>query len=164
MKGMPVALRTLAPGLPYVFSAIGILANGILAQRTGKLRLHTALPILATGISLGLAVMARDHIWIMTGMFCLAGLTAQAYLPAFWTLPTTLLGKSAAATAVGIICLGNLGGVVGPWLFGYLNTVTGSYNSGLCVLSGCMLLAGALATQISTGPSSSYASPGGSTR
>ena len=162
MKGMPVALRTLAPGLPYAFSAVGILVNGILAQRTGKLRRHTALPIVATGISLGLAVMARDHIWLMTGIFCLAGLTAQAYMPAFWTLPTTLLGKSAAATAVGIICLGNLGGVVGPWLFGYLNTVTGSYNAGLCVLSGCMLLAGALATQIRADSNSSYASPGGS--
>jgi MFS family permease len=162
MKGMPLAFRAIAPGLPYVFSAVGILANGILAQRTGKLRRHTALPILATAISLALAVMARDHIWIMTGMFCLAGLTAQAYLPAFWTLPTTLLGKSAAATAVGIICLGNLGGVVGPWLFGYLKMVTGSYNFGLCVLSGCMLLAGALATLIRTG--SGYASPGGSTR
>lgn len=151
MKGMPAVVRMLAPGMPYVCSAVGILANGIWAQRTGKLRLHTALPVLATGVSLALAVMARNDVWLMTGLFCLAGLTAQAYLPAFWTLPTTLLGKSAAATAVGVICLGNLGGVVGPWLFGYLHTVTGNYNAGLCVLSGCMLLAGALATLIRTG-------------
>jgi MFS transporter, ACS family, tartrate transporter len=151
MKGMPAAVRILVPGLPYAFSAVGILTNGIWAQRTGKLRWHTAMPILATGVSLGLTVLARDEIWLMTGLFCLAGLTAQAYLPAFWTLPTTLLGKSAAATAVGLICLGNLGGVVGPWLFGYLNTVTGSYNAGLRVLSGCMLLAGGLATQIRGG-------------
>jgi nitrate/nitrite transporter NarK len=95
--------------------------------------------------------MAHNHIWLMTGLFCLAGLTAQAYMPPFWTLPTTLLGKSAAATAVGVICLGNLGGLAGPWLFGYLKTVTGNYDAGLWVLSGCMLLAGALATQISMG-------------
>lgn len=148
MKGMPTAIRMIAPGLPYVCSAAGILTNGIWAQRTGNLRWHTALPILATGISIGLAVLARNHMWLMTGFFCLAGLTAQAYMPAFWTLPTTLLGRSAAATAVGIISLGNLGGVLGPSLFGYLNTVTGSYNRGLCILSVCMLLAGALATRI----------------
>jgi fucose permease len=110
----------------------------------------------ATGTSLGLAVMARDQIWLMVCLFCLAGFTAQAYMPAFWTLPTKLLGKSAAATAVGIICLGNLGGLAGPWLFGYLKTVTGSYNAGLWVLAACMLLAGVLATQIRT----DYASNG----
>jgi MFS transporter, ACS family, tartrate transporter len=150
MIGMPAALRTVVPGLPYACSAAGILINGIWSQRTGKLRWHTAIPMIATATFLGLAVMARDQVWLMTGMFCLAGFTAQAYMPAFWTLPSKLLGKSAAATAVGIICLGNLGGLAGPWLFGYLKTVTGSYNAGLWVLAGCMLLAGALATQIRT--------------
>jgi MFS transporter, ACS family, tartrate transporter len=150
MTDMPSTLRAVIPGLPYACSAVGIMVNGIWAQHTGKLRWHTALPMIATGISLGLAVMAHNHSWLMTGLFCLAGLTAQAYLPAFWTLPTTLLGKSAAATAVGIICLGNLGGLAGPWLFGYLKTVTGDYDAGLWVLSGCMLLAGALVTQIRT--------------
>jgi MFS transporter, ACS family, tartrate transporter len=153
-KSLSVSLRTLAAGLPYAFSALGILLNGIWAQRTGRLTAHTALPILATGTSLALAVLARNHIWLMTVSLCLTGFTAQAYMPAFWTLPTRLLGKSAAATAVGIICLGNLGGVAGPWLFGYLKTLTGNYDTGLLVMSGCMLVAGALATQIRTSPAS----------
>ncbi|MDR5727853.1 MAG: MFS transporter [Terriglobia bacterium] len=148
MKSMPVAIRTMTASLPYACSACGILINGLWAQRTGKLRLHTAVPVLATGISLGLTVLSHNHAGLMIALFCLAGFTAQAYLPAFWTLPTTLMGKSAAATAVGLICLGNLGGVVGPWLFGYLKTVTGGYDTGLWVLSGCMLVAGVLATQI----------------
>jgi cyanate permease len=49
---------------------------------------------------------------------------------------------------VGLICLGNLGGLAGPWLFGYLKTITGSFDAGLLVLAGCMLLAGILALQI----------------
>ena len=148
MKSMPIAIRTMTASLPYACSACGILLNGLWAQRTGKLRLHTAIPVLATGVSLALTVLAHNHPPLMIALFCLAGLTAQAYLPAFWTLPTTLMGRSAAATAVGLICLGNLGGVVGPWLFGYLKTVTGNYDTGLWVLSGCMLTAGVLATQI----------------
>jgi MFS family permease len=150
MKGMPAGLRSLAAGLPYAFSAMGILLNGIWSQRTGMLRLHTALPMVATGVSLGLAVLARDYVWLMAGLLCLTGFTAQAYMPPFWTLPTTLLGKSAAATAVGIICLGNLGGVAGPWLFGYLRTITGRYDTGLWIMSGCLVLAGLLALQIRT--------------
>ncbi len=148
MKGMPVAVRTLAAGLPYACSAMGILINGMWAHRTGELRWHTAVPILATGISLGLTVLASDRLWLMMGLFCLAGFTSQAYLAPFFTLPTALLGKSAAATAVGLICLGNLGGFVGPWLFGYLKTVTGRYDAGLWVLAGCMLVSGSLALMI----------------
>ena len=148
MKDMPVAIRTVAAGLPYACSACGILINGMWAHRTGKLRWHTAVPMLATGISLSLTVMASDRTWLMMGLFCLAGFTSQAYLAPFFTLPTTLLGKSAAATAVGLICLGNLGGFAGPSLFGYLRKVTGSYHAGLWVLAGCMLVAGTIATQI----------------
>jgi len=148
MKGVPIEVRTLAAGLPYACSAVGILLNGMWVNRTGQLRWHTAVPVLATGISLCLVVLSGNRVWLTMGLFCLAGFTSQAYLPAFWTLPTALLGKSAAATAVGLICLGNLGGFAGPWLFGYLKTITGRYDSGLWVLAGCMLLAGALATQI----------------
>jgi ACS family tartrate transporter-like MFS transporter len=148
LKDMPVAVRTAAAGMPYACSALGILLNGIWAHRTGALRWHTAVPMLATGISLVLTVLAGDRAWLMIAFFCLAGFTSQAYLPAFFTIPTILLGKSAAATAVGLICLGNLGGFVGPWLFGYLKTSTGRYDTGLWVLGGCMLTAGLLATQI----------------
>jgi ACS family tartrate transporter-like MFS transporter len=148
MKSLPIEIRTLAAGLPYLCSAAGILLNGMWAHRTGQLRWHTSLPMLATGVSLGLTILAGDRLWLTITMFCLAGFTSQAYLPAFWTLPTTLLGKSAAATAIGLIQLGNLGGFAGPWLFGYLRTITGRYDAGLWVLAGCMLLAGTLATQI----------------
>lgn len=148
LQGMPAGVRTVAAGVPYACSAVGILVNGSWAQRSGRLCRHTALPVLATGASLVLIALSRNNGWITIGLFCLAGLTSQAYLPAFWTLPGTILGKSAAATVVGLICLGNLGGFAGPWLFGYLRTATGGYDAGLWVLSGCMLLAGILATQI----------------
>ena len=152
MKDTPVVIRTIAAGLPYACSAVGILLNGMWAHRTGALRWHTAVPMLATSVSLALAILADRASsgpgWLMMGLFCLAGFTSQAYLPAFFTLPTILLGRSAAATAVGLICLGNLGGLAGPWLFGYLKTVTGRFDAGLWVLAGCMLLAGTLATQI----------------
>jgi ACS family tartrate transporter-like MFS transporter len=148
MQTLPHLIQTTGASLPYVCSACGIMINGIWAQRTGNLRWHTALPILATSCSLAIIVLAHNPGWFTIIMFCLAGFTSQAYLPAFWTIPTTLLGKSAAATAVGLICLGNLGGFVGPWLFGYLRTRTGTYNTGILVLAGCMFASGLLATLI----------------
>jgi ACS family tartrate transporter-like MFS transporter len=152
MKTMPIEIRTLAAGLPYACSALGILLNGMWVHRTGQLRWHTAIPMLATGVSLCLVVLSGTHVWLTMALFCLAGFTSQAYLPAFWTLPTALLGKSAAATAVGLICLGNLGGFFGPWLFGHLKDITGNFDAGIWVLAGCMLLAGTLSTLIRVAP------------
>ncbi len=113
MKGMPGAVRAVAAGLPYACSACGIWINGVWANRTGELRWHTAVPILATAISLGLTVLASGNAWLMLSLFCLAGFTSQAYLAPFFTLPTVMLGKTAAATAVGTDQSGKSGRVRG---------------------------------------------------
>ena len=64
----------------------------------------------------------------------------------FWAIPTEILGQSAAAAAVGMInAVGSVAGFAGPYLFGYLNTRTGSLSYGLDVmmvssLSGVLLM------------------------
>jgi MFS transporter, ACS family, tartrate transporter len=149
MKSMSISARTLVTVLPYVFSIFGILLNGYWASRTGERRWHTAVPMLLSGASLSLAILSGDHIALVIACFCMVGFTFQAYLPVFWSLPSSFLGKSASATAVGAInSIGNLGGFVGPFLFGYLKTSTGSYRSGLWILTGCMVLAGICASAI----------------
>jgi ACS family tartrate transporter-like MFS transporter len=128
---------------------VGIMVNGYWSSRTGERRWHTAVPILLTSVSLTGAILADDHLALAIAFFCLVGFSFQAWLPVLWTLPTAYLGKAAAATAIGTInSFGNLGGFVGPYLFGYLKTVTGSFQSGLLFLAGCMLLSGLLATRI----------------
>jgi ACS family tartrate transporter-like MFS transporter len=154
MKGMSIAWRTLVTVLPYLCSIGGILFNGYSSSRTGERRWHTALPILLAGASLGLAILSGDHLALVIGFFCLVGFTFQAYLPVFWTLPSSFLGKAGAATAIGTInSFGNLGGFVGPDIFGHLKTATGRYDTGLWFLTGCMLLSGILATQVRVGNS-----------
>ncbi len=152
MKGISVTWRTVVTVLPYLCSMVGIVLNGYSADRTGERRWHTAVPILITGMGLGLAVASGDHLALVITFFCLAGFTQQAYLPVFWSLPSAFLGKSAAAAAVGTInSVGNLGGFFGPYLFGYFKTATGHFEAGLWFLTGCMLLSGLLASQIRMG-------------
>ena len=147
MKSMSIVWRTVVTVLPYVCSVGGILLNGYLAHRTGRRRLHTAGPMLAAGAGLALAILSGNHLGWVISFFCLVGFTFQAYLPVFWSIPSGFLGKSAAATAVGVInSFGNLGGFVGPYLFGYLRTATGHYEAGLWCLTACMFVAGALAS------------------
>jgi ACS family tartrate transporter-like MFS transporter len=154
MKGMSIAWRTVITVLPYLCSMAGILLNGFSSNLTGERRWHTALPILMTAAVLAFAILAGDRLALVIAFFCLVGFSCQAYLPPFWTLPTGYLGKSAAATAIGTInSFGNLGGFVGPYIFGYLRAATGRYENGLWFLTGCMLASGLLATRIRVGNS-----------
>ena len=149
MKTISVAWRTVVATAPYVFSIFGILLNGYWAHRTGKKRLHTALPMFLTAFSLGMAILAGNNLALIITFFCLLGLTFQAYLPVFWSLPPAFLGKSGAAAAIGIInSVGNLGGFVGPYLFGYLRDTTGSFETGMWCLVGSMILAGTFAASV----------------
>ena len=149
MKQLSVTMRTVMTMLPYVLGFFTILFVGMSAQRTGERRWHIAGPILFGGTAILAAIAAGHHIaWVLT-CFILANGTSQAFLPAFWTMPTSYLGKSAAATAVGVInSFGSLGGFVGPYAFGYLKTATGNWRSGLYYLSACCFLSGLLALGI----------------
>lgn len=148
MHALSIAGRTTVAALPYALSAVTILLNGISANRSGERRWHTALPMLIGGCALACAMLSAGHLALVISFYCLAGATSQAYLPVFWTLPSTYLGKSAAAAAIGLISFGNLGGFTGPYIFGALHTRTGNFSTGIFFLSGCMLAAGALATLV----------------
>jgi len=152
MKQMSVTMRTVMTMVPYVLGFFTILAVGMSAQRTGERRWHIAGPILFGGLMILAAIAAGHNIaWVLT-FFILTMGTSQAFLPAFWTMPTSYLGKSGAATAVGLInSFGSLGGFAGPFIFGYLRTATGSWRAGLFALSACCFLSGLMALTIRSG-------------
>ena len=59
----------------------------------------------------------------------------KSYLPAFWSLPSIFLTEAAAAGSIGLInSIGNLGGFLGPYVLGKVETLTGSFVSGIYFL------------------------------
>jgi predicted MFS family arabinose efflux permease len=149
MKGLSIQWRTVVAVLPYVCSMVGIVLNGYSSGRRGERRWHTTIPILIAATALGLSILAGDHVALVITLLCVVGFSFQAYLSPFWTLPTAYLGSAAAATAIGTInSIGNLGGLVGPSIFGYLKDATGSYRTGLWFLTASMFLSGLVASQI----------------
>jgi nitrate/nitrite transporter NarK len=101
--------------------------------------------MLVNGAALVVLVYCGGNLALTLVTYGIIGFTLLAYLPSFWTLPTLVLGGSAAAVAVGFInCVGNLGGFAGPSVFGSLRTGTGANAWSLYVIAGCTLLAGLL--------------------
>src|SRR5581483_2858964 len=148
MKGVSVVWQTVVTMLPYICCIIAILLLGPSSDRTGERRWHTVVPILLTGVGMGLSVVTANYLGLTVAALCLAGLAPGAW-PAFWSLPSAFLTGSATAAAVGLInSIGNLGGFIGPYAVGYLKDTTGSYKAGMWFLAGCALLAGFLAMLI----------------
>jgi MFS transporter, ACS family, tartrate transporter len=138
--------QTLIAAVPYAFGFAAMLFNSAHSDRTGERRWHTALPMLFGGIAMALSILSGDSHGLAFSFLCLVGIGIHAYLPVFWTWPSKFMAASVAATAIGLInSFGNLGGYVGPKVFGYLSDKTGSYVSGLWFLVVCILIAGLLA-------------------
>src|SRR5438876_20929 len=136
---------TLIAALPYCFGLIAMLLLGWSSDRSGERRYHTALPMIAISLGLLLSGMLQNNVVMMVATLCLAAAGINGYLPVFWSLPRSFLTGSVAAVAIGLInSVGNLGGFVGPYVVGYVNSATNSFFGGLLYLSMSALVAACL--------------------
>jgi len=134
-SGLSDANVGLLGAIPYVVLLVAMLFNGWHSDKTGERNWHCAVfdLIAAAGF---LALIAEPHSISLFVLALTMATLGNAYLPAFWAMPTELLSESAAAAAVGLINgIGSIAGLAGPFLFGYLNTKTGSSTVGLIVLT-----------------------------
>ncbi len=145
LSGLSTFQVTLISAIPFLAALPVMLLWGWHSDRTGERRWHTALPIFAAGLFLGLGQAAGQNVALAMAMFAIAAMGLYSYLPAFWALPTTFLSEAAAAACIGLInSFGNLGGFAGPYAVGFLSDKTGSYTAGVLYLVGSAMLASLL--------------------
>jgi len=130
--------------LPYLAAFVAMQVNGWHSDKSHERYWHSAVPFLIAAAGLmGLITHPRSIPFSLL-LFTMVGM-CSAYLPVFWAIPTEILGQSAAAAAVGMInAVGSVAGFAGPYLFGYLNTRTGSLSYGLVVMMVSSLAGGLL--------------------
>jgi ACS family tartrate transporter-like MFS transporter len=132
LSGLPDRTVTSLLLIPAVIGIAGMLVNGWHSDKTGERRWHSASPLLAAGLMFGLSVLARSN--LPFALFCLlvgSGFFYPFY-PAFWAIPTMMLGETAAAATFGLInSIGQLAGFFGPKLIGILNVRTPSLTASL---------------------------------
>jgi cyanate permease len=97
-------------------------------------RWHVAAPVLLAAAGF-FGLVLHSHSFSLLLLLFTVATVGNSYLPVLWAMPTEYLSKSAAAAAVGMInAIGSIPGFVGPYLFGYLSTKSGSFSPGLTVL------------------------------
>ena len=126
-----------------VLMAVAMIWNGAHSDRAGERRGHILVPLLvaatgffaAAGLQGGAAIFALALIPVGIG---------SLYGPA-WSLPSSLLSSTGAAAGLGLLgTIANSGGLVGPYLVGFLKDRTGGYAASFEVIAGLLLAASAL--------------------
>jgi ACS family tartrate transporter-like MFS transporter len=146
--------------LPPIGSLVGQFFVGWNSDRTGERRLHTVLPIYMGAAALIVMVGLQPPLWLTVALFTLAMAGLKAYLPAFWSLPTLFLTQTAAAGSIGMInSVGNLGGWIGPWMMGKIETLTGSFRGGLTYLAVSMTISATIILMLGLGKQTAKPEP-----
>ena len=134
----------LLSAIPYGVAAVVMVLAARHSDRSGERRWHTAVAALAGALGLVAATLYSDNTVIALAALSVATAGILSTFPIFWSLPTALLGGTAAAAGIAMInSIGNLAGFVSPYLVGAIRDATHSTASGIYLLA-ASLLAGAV--------------------
>jgi cyanate permease len=136
--------------IPYLFGVAASIIWARYAERSGRSVLNLTIATLTTVIGLVFSVLSGALLPALVGITIgLVGLSSIR--PVFWSIPPRFLTGVAAAGGLAFInSVGNLGGLVGPLMIGYLKDRTGSLRSGVLGMAVFMLLATVLAASLRT--------------
>jgi sugar phosphate permease len=131
--------------IPYAVGAMAMLAVAWSSDRRQERKWHMVLATAGSGLLLIVASLVPQGSTF--AILCCLTLSVGAFLGRFgpfWTLPSEILPPAVAGVGIGLINgAGNLGGTVGPYFFGYLRSLTGSFSLAL-LLGGVSLVVGSL--------------------
>jgi ACS family tartrate transporter-like MFS transporter len=130
--------------IPYLFAVLGCLWWPIRSDRIGERHWHFAAPCFLGAAAFVVAAYLGAS-WLALVPISIAITCAYASLPVFWAIPNQYLTGLAAASGLAFInSFGNLGGFIGPFMVGWLRSLTGNFVIALLCLSSGLLVAGVL--------------------
>jgi ACS family tartrate transporter-like MFS transporter len=138
--------------LPPCVAVASQLFVGWNSDRMKDHRRHAVVSLLIGLTALLLAPLTRGHLGLTIACFMVFFGGMKGYQPAFWALPSLFLTDMAAAGCIGLInSVAQLGGFVGPYVLGHLQTRSGSFDGGIYFLCGCMAVAAAVIFSLRVG-------------
>nr|WP_294543928.1 MFS transporter [uncultured Rhodopila sp.] len=139
VKGLGVSTDWigLVSALPYLCAFVAMIYWGYHSDLHGERIWHVAGAALVAAAGLAVCVLVgAGHPVVTMIALCVAMMGQQSLIPTFWSLPSAMLTGVAAAGGLAMInAVGNLGGWLGPSVFGLVKDATGSADIGLLCLA-----------------------------
>lgn len=135
--------------IPWLVAALAIYVFAKTSERTGDRQWHMFCLLALAGIGLAVSAYTNSPILALIGI-CLGAAGMQASVPLFWSMPSATFTAATTAIAIAMInSLGNISGLVGPWVLGFFQDLTGSSRTGLYLMSVFFFFAAVLAAATS---------------
>ncbi|SQC34667.1 Inner membrane transport protein RhmT [Kluyvera cryocrescens] len=130
----------LLSAIPQVCTIIGMIWWSKRSDRYNERKLHTLLPYLFAAAGWILTATSPNPHLQFTGIV-MASMGAFAAMVIFWTTPDRALSLRARALGIAVINgTGMTGAALGPLLMGWMKDVTGSFNAGIFMVAGFLVL------------------------
>jgi sugar phosphate permease len=124
--------------IPFIFGLMAMILIGRHSDATSERQYHVAGCMAVSALALVASVYLADVNVVLT-IICFSACVC-GYLGAFgpfWAMPPAFMTAASMGAGIALInSVGNLGGFAGPYLLGYIRTVTGSFEGGILCLAG----------------------------
>jgi MFS transporter, ACS family, tartrate transporter len=150
--GGSTTTTALLSAVPFVAGAIGMLALAYSSDRMQERRWHVFATFVMMAVGLGCSALLGASPWTILAL-SIATIGNTAMVPCFWPIPPLFLTGAAAAGGIAFInAVGNIGGVIGPYVVGAIKDSTDSFAGGLYALGGVAALGAILTIFVQTAP------------
>jgi MFS family permease len=134
--GHTIGMSGLLSAIPYVASIGMALLLSYSSDRRRERKWHMLVPTFLAGVFMLLAAsVGQDHLVLL--LVCLSLTVALWYgrITMYWILVADSVPKDAAGASMAIANgVGNFGGFLGPFVFGWLRTVTDSFDAAAAII------------------------------
>ncbi|KFK96206.1 MULTISPECIES: 4-hydroxyphenylacetate permease [unclassified Serratia (in: enterobacteria)] len=126
--------------VPQICTIIGMIWWSKRSDRKQERKVHTLLPYLFAAVGWMFTALGTHSLLQLLGII-MASTGAFAAMVIFWTTPDQSISLRARAIGIAVInATGMSGAALGPLLMGWLKDVTGSFNAGIYLVAGFLVL------------------------
>jgi ACS family tartrate transporter-like MFS transporter len=152
LSGVGNLMTGIVAAIPYLLTAVAMVAVGRHSDSSGERRWHTALSGVLGAAALCMAAYFRIP-WLVIVAMSIGMMGAEAMVGPFWAIASAgIAGPVAAATIAVINSIGNLGGYFGPSIIGLVKSMGGGIQCGLLAIGTVLGVSACLALAVKSRP------------
>ena len=134
--------------VPPLLGVIGTLLASHSSDRSGDRKMHIAALYTLGAIAMLASAFAPNPIWAYVCL-CIAGLGINSTNSLFWSLNASFMtGVAAAASIAAVNTIAQFGGLIGPWLIGFVKDSTGNFTWALVIVACFLIVAATIAASM----------------
>lgn len=140
---------SLFSAVPFLCACLFMYLNGRHSDVTKERSLHLGLPLILSGLALGIAIYS-SNLWLAWMLLVLCVGFNFALTPVFWAVTTEKLAGVAAAASIAFInTIANFVGLGLPPVLGKIKDATNSYHYGLLIVAIALVIGGVVGILVS---------------